>query len=547
VKRLLFVLLLAALGAAPASAYQYLSENEGPPSHWLRLPIDLTVDGGPTDISGEIADATATWNAVPTAKDPWGALTRATVDFTGANFGTAWGDLTGDGKHEVIFDESGSALRALGLAPASVNGFGESHAVANAGNSVIDDMYLLINGVPSRQASFDRRSTEVHELGHTLGLAHSTVGFSEGHDGALDPVLESQEPTMHPYSIAGTDRRTLEADDIASLSDLYPEPSFAATTGTITGTVTRCGSGEPVLGANVRAVNLASPAVQLTRVTGFDGEEDGSYTIHGVPPGEYDIVVEPLAGDDDFVSRLAMYTRIDTDFSQELFTPGKESDCGQDTDPTVGGSVPVGATGVKTADFEVDGPGLAFVIDVTGSMGPEIGAIQAGLDQMIDTIAALPVAFPVTTIVTFEDSAAVRVTSRDPARLKAVVDSLTTSSTADCPEGSNAALMTAGRILGKDGKVVLVTDADSHPHGPSRQAVDRLYASKGLRLMTRIARSTSSARRTPCARSARRACSRAACSTSAPRSRPARVTRSPATPTRSRTWRCRRLFPRSRP
>jgi hypothetical protein len=477
-----------AVASAPASAYQYLSDDEGPPpSHWLQLPLPLTIDNGPTDVSGEIAEATATWNNVTTAKNPWGTLTKAVngtgnpVDFTNLNFETAWGNLSGDGKYEVIFDETGNALRRLLLDPASVNGFGESDTIVDVGHSVIDDMYLIINGA---RAGFDRRSTEVHELGHTLGLAHSTVGFSVGKDGALDAELESQVPTMHPFSITGTERRSLEADDIAALSELYPDASFATSTGTITGTVTRCGSGDPVLGANVRAINVANPTIQISRVTGFDGEEDGTYTIHGVPPGDYEIVVEPLAGDAEFLDHLSMYTRVDADFAQEFFTPAKESDCAADTDPSERESVPVGASGTKTADFKVDSPALAFVIDVTGSMGPEIGAIKTGLDTMIDNIAAGPFSFPLVMIVTFDDSSAIKTVSRDPARLKQVIDGLTTHSTPDCPEGSNRALMTAGRDLGRGSHVILATDADSHRTGPSRASVDALYASKGLRLNT---------------------------------------------------------------
>ena len=179
-----------------------------------------------------------------------------------------------------------------------------------------------------------------------------------------------------------------------------------------------------------------------------------------------------------------MYTRIDADFAQEFFTPAKEDDCAADTDPNERESVPVGASGTKVADFKVDNPGLALVIDVTGSMGPEIGAIKTALNTMIDAVAALPVSFPLTTIVTFEDSATVRAVSRNPDRLKEVVNGLTTHSTPDCPEGSNAALMTAGRQLSRGGRVVLVTDADSHRNGPTRASVDALYASKGLRLNT---------------------------------------------------------------
>jgi hypothetical protein len=486
--RLRWTLMLAAALAVlaafalPADGYQFFSETDGAtPSRWLALslPISLTVDNGPTDISAEVDSALATWNNVPSALDPWATpSTKAAVDFTETNFGTAWGNLTGDGSQEVIFDETGRALRTLGLAPASINGFGPSHAVVSAGQSVIDDMYLIINGT---RTDFDRRSTEIHELGHTLGLAHSSVGFAVGKNGALSAETESQVPTMHPFSIAGTGRQTLEADDVAALSELYPGPTFNLTTGTISGTVTRCRTGEPVLGANVRAINVNNPVIQLTRVTGFDGATDGSYTIHGVPPGTYDVVVEPLSGDTQYLDGLAMFTRVDTDFTQEYLN-ATEDDCAHDTDPTAHDPIPVGATGNASADLKVDSATLALVIDVTGSMGPELDAVKTGLETTISALAAVPGSFPDTAIVTFEDAATIRTVSRDPDTLRGIIAGLTTHSTPDCPEGSNAALMTAGRLLGSGGRAVLVTDAESHPTGPSRAAVDALYASKGARL-----------------------------------------------------------------
>ena len=137
------------------------------------------------------------------------------------------------------------------------------------------------------------------------------------------------------------------------------------------------------------------------------------------------------------------------------------------------------------------------MIDVTGGIGPELGAIKTGLDTMIDNIAAGPFSFPLVMIVTFDDSSAIQTVSRDPDRLKAVIAGLTTHSTADCPEGSNRALMTAGRQLGRGSHVILATDADSHRTGPSRESVDALYASKGLRLNTLLSGSCPPAQNPP--------------------------------------------------
>ena len=145
-------------------------------------------------------------------------------------------------------------------------------------------------------------------------------------------------------------------------------------------------------------------------------------------------MVEPLSGDADFLSRLAMFTSVDSDFQAEFINPSVEGDCGQDTDPAASEDLPVGATGVKTADAKVQGASLAFVVDVTGSMGPEIGLVKTALNAMVTALETSPTTFPPTSIVTFEDTAQVRLTSREPDALRNMISSLTTHSTADCPE-----------------------------------------------------------------------------------------------------------------
>ncbi len=482
---LILAVTAVALVALPADGYQLFSQ-EVPgvagvlPSRWQSLPIDMVVDNGPTPILPEVEDAIATWNGVSTARAPFGTATLATVDFNKDNLGTAWGKLTGDGKQEVVVDEDGAALTALGFAPAAVNGFGAKHEVIVNGKAAIDDMFLVISGT---HTDFDRRATEIHELGHTIGLAHSTVGWELFKDGALEPPLTSQVPTMHPFSEGGLERRTLEADDRAALSELYPGPTFTSTTGTIAGSVLRCDTGGAVNGANVRAINVNDPSVQLTRVTGFDGTTGGTYEIKGVPPGTYRIVVEPLSGDTEFFNRLALFTDVDTDFTQEYFND-TEDDCAHDTDLTVATPQTVSAGGTKIANLKVTKATLALVVDVTGSMGPEIGAIKTGLETMIAGLQAVPGDFPETAIVTFDDHATINTVSHDPNRLRQVISQFSTHSTPDCPEGSNAALMTAGRLLGAGGRAILITDANSHPTGPSRASVDALYAEKGARIST---------------------------------------------------------------
>ena len=194
---------------------------------------------------------------------------------------------------------------------------------------------------------------------------------------------------------------------------------------------------------------------------------------------------------------------------------------------------------------------------------------------MISGLETLGVQFPKTAIVTFDDRATIATVSRDPERLRTVINGLTTHSTPDCPEGSNAALMTAGRLLGQrragdprdrrrqppDRPVARGRRGDVPRQGRAavRRAVRDVHAAAGdLGRAVRAAAAapafggvvgarrepgrgqaapTLSASRTRCARSARRACSAAACSRSSRRSRPAAPDATRATPTRSPTSR----------
>jgi hypothetical protein len=493
--------LICLSSASTVFAYHYFYLDTGggglAPAKWQTLPVNFVVSSnGATDITAEITAAAATWNGIATAKDVYGTITKSAVAFTKDNYGTAWGKLNGDGQQEVVLDMDGTIFARLGLDPATVNGFGPTLRTVEGGKAIIKDALLLLNGTRN---DFDRNSTEVHEFGHNLGLAHSSVGMfnsknatfsSSGTysspDPALDPIAIGSVPTMHPFSDGtGTTRRTPKADDIAGITELYPDATAATAFGGISGVVTRCSTDPapaPVLGANVRAISMTDSTYQVSRYSGYDGNTDGRYSIFGLKPGSYKLVVEPMGANGFVADRMAINTRVDVDYPTQYYNPPPAGVCNTNLPNT---AVAVDSTAGTTAvnkDIKVQGVEMAFVVDDTGSMSDEIDSVKTVLTNFVTTVKGSGKSFPSTAIISFKDDVTTRIISNDPVKLQSVIDSLGASGGDDCQESSNAALITAGRLMGKRGKAFFFTDADSRADGPNRAAVESLYRSKGLSL-----------------------------------------------------------------
>jgi hypothetical protein len=135
---------------------------------------------------------------------------------------------------------------------------------------------------------FDIETIAVHEIGHLNGLGHSGLGETEI-SGTGRRVLAAAS-TMFPLAFGpgSQPHRTLQADDIAGISDLYPQENFEDTSGSISGRVTRNGSG--LFGAHVVAFNPESGSL----VGNFSLSENGEFSIAGLAPGPYVLRVEPI-------------------------------------------------------------------------------------------------------------------------------------------------------------------------------------------------------------------------------------------------------------
>ena len=196
--------------------------------------------------------------------------------------------------------------------------------------------------------SMDLIAAAVHELGHAHGLAHTLIDQLSARDGT--------QATMYPF-FGSTDPanelalRSLEMDDIAWSSVLYPEGSetkgpgalqpgdraFSEVFGRVTGRVRHGKLRQPVAGASVFAVDAHSGAVvssaisgttqcsvdpAVLRCTAFTDPTfsvlDGQYILP-VPAGTYHVGVEAVDGLPVPASNVNFTTQIGALLGQQNF------------------------------------------------------------------------------------------------------------------------------------------------------------------------------------------------------------------------------------
>jgi hypothetical protein len=272
-------------------AFNFFFNGSGNVRHWSFVTPDPNISTNVFDRNNHairfyissvysLANSNAEVNAVRNCFGQWQSVPNTVIKFQDAGMIPPGYDVNTSDNSNVVYWATTSTLVNGGNDNIS-GALAVTYATFSVPGNVIQQFDIVVNGVEQgwftdfndkNNTNYFVEGTLLHEIGHSLGMAHSAMGGA----------------TLLWAGNTGVDTQAgLSPDEVAYGRTLYPSGSILSTLGNLKGTVTKDGS--PILGAAVLIEgtngNLIGGTVTLS---------DGSYRLNAISPGSYNVRVTPL-------------------------------------------------------------------------------------------------------------------------------------------------------------------------------------------------------------------------------------------------------------
>ncbi|MBV9959573.1 MAG: matrixin family metalloprotease [Acidobacteria bacterium] len=287
---LVMLMLLASLiwSAAPVRPYALqFTDSSGRaqikwPTHTITLAFSSSLSAPPSniksgsDVIGALRRALASWSE---------AADIEFVETTSKEQSISAAGTSGDGISLISIAATPENIAPFVGAASEMSGrtrvfYNRSGNITEADIVLNPYQQFSTDGTPG---TYDLEATFTHELGHLLGLEHSS---------AVGATMQPRQGRNGIYSLPAITPRTLSQDDLAGVRAIYGmRPEEARARGSVTGTITNH-AGSPVFGASVWAEEAATGRLAASSIT----LSNGNYQLENLSPGKYYLKVEALDG-----------------------------------------------------------------------------------------------------------------------------------------------------------------------------------------------------------------------------------------------------------
>jgi hypothetical protein len=310
------VLLAATLFVAPGLSRAYepqFADNAGRvPLRWKNGVVTLALSNSlkqaanikaGSDIPGAIDRSLKTWESAANIK-----------------FNTIWTDRQSISAAEGKGD--GVSLLTIASTPENVAPFSGSGAelagrtrIFYTKRGLVTEADIVLN--PFQQFStdgtigtYDLQATITHEIGHLLGLEHSSV---------LGATMHPQQGRNGTFSLPGFSPRTLAEDDRVGIRSLYGTKTENCC-GTISGTLSSPG-GKPLANLNVW-IEDPSGRIIANAIT----SASGALNIAGLRAGRYSVLAQSEKSSVAEIGEVVVENGATASLNRTLNLPGKTFD-----------------------------------------------------------------------------------------------------------------------------------------------------------------------------------------------------------------------------
>lgn len=278
------------------------------------------------DADAFVGNSFQRWQDVSSATISYLQGANLAVDVDETNFEPFLDAPAPDGLSAIVYDNSGAIFELLFGPGSGVLGFAGPE-FGDPATCTISEGLAFLNG-----PQFDPADTRlgfgimVHEFGHFSNLAHSqtnggillgiAVGVAETSGPAPSNTFGTPTvadfasgngliETMYPFLFGGQfGVESPGQDDTTSISRLYPEANYFATTAAVAGSILSPNGATRLSGVNVIARNVGNPFLDAVSALSGDFTDDtdpavspvvGTYRFTGLTPGaQYAVYVDEI-------------------------------------------------------------------------------------------------------------------------------------------------------------------------------------------------------------------------------------------------------------